>query len=79
MNGNVANEHLNILKSRIRPTFTRTSRSKEASKVVASCSASIIVVSILQGHFDWRFLKTTASDSFFTDGFLSNPSVNFVL
>jgi hypothetical protein len=50
MNGNVADEHLNILKSRTGSTFTRTSRSKEASKVDASCSASIIVVSILQGQ-----------------------------
>jgi hypothetical protein len=45
--GNVADEHLNRLKSRTGSIFTRTSRSKEAFKVAASCSASIIVVSIL--------------------------------
>jgi hypothetical protein len=47
--GNVSDEHLNRLKSRTGLTFTRTSRSK-AFKVAASCSASIIVVSILQGQ-----------------------------
>jgi hypothetical protein len=70
--GNVADEHLNRLKSRTGSTFMRTSRSKEAFKVVASCSASIISVSILQGQlkrhdcsnrkwFHWRLLKRTAS------------------
>jgi hypothetical protein len=48
MNGNVADDHLNTFKSRTELTFTRTSRSKEEPKVVASCSA--IVVSILQGQ-----------------------------
>jgi hypothetical protein len=47
--GNVADEQLNRLKLRSGSTFTRTSRSKAAFKVVSSCSASIIVVSILQG------------------------------
>jgi hypothetical protein len=46
--GNVADEQLNRLKSRSGSTFTRTSRSKEVFKVVALCSASIIVVSFLQ-------------------------------
>jgi hypothetical protein len=45
--GNVADEHLNRLKSITGSTFTRTLRSKEAFKVATSCSASIIVISIL--------------------------------
>jgi hypothetical protein len=48
MNGNGADDHLNTIKSRTELSFTRTSRSKEESKVAASCSA--IVVSILQGQ-----------------------------
>jgi hypothetical protein len=48
--GNVADEQLSRLKSRSGSTFTRTLRSKEAFKVAASCSASIIVVSSLQGQ-----------------------------
>jgi hypothetical protein len=48
MNGNLANDHLNTFKSRTKSSFTRTSRSKEESKVAASCST--IVVSILQGQ-----------------------------
>jgi hypothetical protein len=48
MNGIVADDHLNTFKSRTESTFTRTSRSKEESKVAASCSA--IAVSILQGQ-----------------------------
>jgi hypothetical protein len=48
MNGNVVDDHLNTLKSRTGSTFTRTLRSKEASKFTASCSA--IAVSILQGQ-----------------------------
>jgi hypothetical protein len=48
MNGNVVDDHLNTFKSITESMFTRTSRSKEESKVAASCSA--IVVSILQGQ-----------------------------
>jgi hypothetical protein len=43
-----ADDHLNTIKSRTESSFTRTSRSKEESKVTASCSA--IAVSILQGQ-----------------------------